>query len=288
MGAGAGAGPYHKAMLKTRLWMGSALIALMIGVLWVDGLFAPWFPILGVVLLAAGLAGTWELLDLLGEPRPQRWVSLAAVGTLLAVNWAPHLVGGAEPLTWIAGTLAGVLMLLFANEGRLFQEPGTATRRLAASFFVVGYLGFLPCFLAQLRWRPDGALALAAAIFVTKSCDIGAYFTGRLLGRHRMSPILSPKKTWEGAAGGLLLATATGVGFLAWTYPWWAAALLGLALGLAGMIGDLMESLLKRDSGHKDASTMVPGFGGVLDVIDALLFAGPVAYFGFLCLDTWR
>ena len=275
-------------MLKTRLWVGSTLIALTIGVLWVDGWFAPWYPIFGLVLLAVGLAGTWELVDLLGEPRPARWVSLTAVGTLLGVNWVPHLVGGSEPLAWLAGALAGVLMLLFANEARLFQEPGTATRRLAASFFVVGYLGFLPCFLTQLRWRSDGALALAAAIFITKSCDIGAYFTGRLLGRHRMSPILSPKKTWEGAAGGLILATLTGVGFLAWTYPWWAAALLGLTLGLAGMIGDLMESLLKRDSGQKDASTLVPGFGGVLDVIDALLFAGPVAYFGFLCLDSWR
>lgn len=301
--------------------MGAVLIAVMAGVLWLDGYCAPWYPILALVVLLTGCLASLELLSLLPEPRPQKWVTLMAVTLLLSANWWPRVTdqapqaspgldamaasgtavvpvpvrtaasgwtGSAESLAVVASVLAGVLMLLFANEARQFQEPGLATRRLAATFFILGYLGFLPAFLVQLRWRPDGALALAAAIFVTKSGDIGAYFTGRMLGRHRMSPILSPKKTWEGAVGGLTLATFTGLLFLVWTYPWWAAALWGLALGGAGMVGDLMESLLKRDSGHKDASALVPGFGGVLDVIDALLFAGPVAYFGFLCLDRWR
>jgi phosphatidate cytidylyltransferase len=308
-------------MLKTRLWMGAVLIVLVAGVLWLDGYFAPWYPILALVVLISGSLASLEILSLLPEPRPQTWVTLTAVTLLLGANWGSRVAdhwleepprldstsasvppvepksattatGGwtssTESLAVVASVLAGVLMLLFANEARQFQVPGTATRRLAATFFVLGYLGFLPAFLIQLRWRPDGALALASAIFVTKSGDIGAYFTGRMLGRHHMSPILSPKKTWEGAVGGLTLATGTGVLFLAWTYPWWAAALWGLVLGAAGMVGDLMESLLKRDSGQKDASAWVPGFGGVLDVIDALLFAGPVAYFGFMCLDRWR
>ncbi|HMP60829.1 MAG TPA: phosphatidate cytidylyltransferase [Gemmatales bacterium] len=273
-------------MLRTRLWMGSVLVGLMVGVLVVDGWLAPWFPFLALVLLAAGLLGSWELISLLGEPRPSPWVCLTGVFVLLAGNWLPHTLGG-PPLTWLAGLLAGVFMVLFALEGLRFRQPGSATPRLAATLLVVTYLGFLPSFLAQLRWRPDdGALALAAAIFITKACDIGAYFTGRALGRHPMAPVLSPKKTWEGAAGGLALATIAGLAFLGWRYPWWGAALLGLALGVAGMVGDLMESLLKRDSGQKDASQLVPGFGGVLDVVDALLFAGPVAYFGFMGLDA--
>lgn len=301
--------------------MGAILIVMMAGVLWLDGYLAPWFPILALVVLSFGSLATLEMIDLLPEPRPQKWVTLIAVVMLLSANWWPQVrdqplqvsagldstevrqtpdvpvparaaaggwTGSSASLNVVACALAGVLMLLFANEARQFQEPGTATRRLAATFLVLGYLGFLPAFLIQLRWRADGALALAAAVFVTKSGDIGAYFTGRILGRHRMSPVLSPRKTWEGAAGGLTLATVMGVVFLVRNYPWWAAALWGLALGGAGMVGDLMESLLKRDSGHKDASTLVPGFGGVLDVIDALLFAGPVAYLGFMCLERWR
>lgn len=133
-------------------------------------------------------------------------------------------------------------------------------------------------------------MALALAIFVPKSCDIGAYFTGRLLGRHRMTPVLSPKKTWEGAAGGLAVAMMVAVA-LDRLGP---ASLLqgcvflevgfGLTVGLAGMLGDLAESLLKRDCQKKDASQVVPGFGGILDVVDALLFAAPVAYLWLVVL----
>ena len=120
-------------------------------------------------------------------------------------------------------------------------------------------------------------------IFVPKCCDIGTYFTGRYLGRHRMTPLLSPKKTWEGLAGGLVAAMATAllVGWL--IVPLFRrgageAVLFGLVVGVAGVLGDLAESLIKRDCGAKDASQVVPGFGGVLDVVDSVLFAAPVAY----------
>src|SRR5262249_50867561 len=122
---------------------------------------------------------------------------------------------------------------------------------------------------------------LALTIFVPKCCDIGAYFTGRFLGKHRMTPVLSPKKTWEGAAGGL--ASAVLVAFVINAFdPVFNNTLVvagfGFTVGAAGMLGDLAESLIKRDCRIKDASQAVPGFGGVLDVIDALLFAAPVAY----------
>jgi phosphatidate cytidylyltransferase len=147
----------------------------------------------------------------------------------------------------------------------------------------------LPSFLAQLRWL-DGAQAykpvtsLALAIFVPKCCDIGAYFTGRLLGRHPMSPVLSPKKTWEGLAGGLLLSAGVAVAINrlpsvpALRGGDLSAAGFGLVVGGIGALGDLAESLIKRDCRRKDASQVVPGFGGVLDVVDSIVFAAPVAY----------
>src|SRR5205814_9807007 len=127
-------------------------------------------------------------------------------------------------------------------------------------------------------------VALALVIFVPKCCDIGAYFTGRFFGRHRMTPLLSPKKTWEGAAGGVGMAVL--VTFLIDRLTQahllqglvWTEIGFGVTVAVAGMWGDLAESLIKRDCQRKDAGETVPGFGGVLDVVDAVLFAAPVAY----------
>jgi phosphatidate cytidylyltransferase len=120
------------------------------------------------------------------------------------------------------------------------------------------------------------------AIFVPKCGDIGAYFTGRALGRHRMAPTLSPKKTWEGVAGGVTASVLAAVGIdrlgPVVRGGWPSAAGLGAALGIVGIFGDLAESLIKRDAQQKDASQRVPGFGGILDVVDSVVFAAPVAY----------
>ena len=166
---------------------------------------------------------------------------------------------------------------------------------MARTWMVIGYLGLLPCCFAQVRWLyPDdkalGATALALAIFVPKGCDIGAYFTGRLIGKHRMTPVFSPKKTWEGAVGGLAFAGLAAIGIDRFA----PAAVLernvgieiafGVSVGVVGMLGDLAESLIKRDCQTKDASQIVPGFGGVLDVVDAVIFAAPVAYVWFMVL----
>ena len=167
--------------------------------------------------------------------------------------------------------------------------PGNSVARIALTLWLAAYLGLLASFLAQLRWlnagEPSyGTVALALAIFVPKVCDIGAYFTGRFLGRHRMTPVLSPKKTWEGAAGGLAAAVGTTIALdrlppvhLLHEHLGLELA-FGVSVGVAAMLGDLAESLIKRDCRRKDAADTVPGFGGVLDVIDSILFAAPVAY----------
>jgi phosphatidate cytidylyltransferase len=276
-------------MLKTRLWMGSLLIALTVGMLLVDERFAPWYPFLFVFVVGLALAVCRECIVLLGPDRgPQVLPAYLGVLGLGVANWLVHLPALAQnPWSCLLGILTGLVLVAFIYEMARFTGSGRSVERMAVTVWLVMYLGLLPCFFAQMRWLEparDGTMALALTVFVPKSCDTGAYFAGRLMGRHQMAPVLSPKKTWEGAAGGLAAAVLAAV-LLDRLGP---AALLGhdarweigfgLAVGLAGMLGDLAESLIKRDCQRKDASHAVPGFGGVLDVVDAVVFAAPVAY----------
>jgi phosphatidate cytidylyltransferase len=276
-------------MLRTRLAVGSLLVVLTLGMLVADQHLAPWFPFLFVFLVGLSLAACREVVGLLGPVRsPQVPVCYGGVLALALANWLVPLLGsrvGFWPAA--AAILAGLVMTVFLYEMARFREPGRSVERMALTLWVVLYLGLLPCCFAQVRWLfpvDEGSVALALAVFVPKGGDIGAYFTGRLLGRHPMAPVLSPKKTWEGAAGGLAAAALVAVvidrlapvavlhGAL------WQEVGFGLVVGGAGMLGDLAESLVKRDCRSKDASHAVPGFGGVLDVVDAVLFAAPPAY----------
>ena len=289
-------------MLRTRLIVGTVLAALAAGMLLLDERFAPWFPFLFLTVAFLSAAGTVELVRLLPESRrPSMTICVAGVLFLIALNWGlvittRHLEGDlfspGDALAWVTPGFAAVVLLTFLAEMATFQGPGGSVERMALTVWTVAYLGVLPSFLIQLRTgHPEatgeelrrGTVALAMAIFIPKACDIGAYFTGRLIGRHRMTPVLSPKKTWEGAAGGMVAALATAVGVSLFgakpEYYWIKAIGFGLTVGLAGLFGDLAESLVKRESQKKDASQSVPGFGGVLDVIDSVLFAAPLSFF---------
>jgi phosphatidate cytidylyltransferase len=284
-------------MLRTRLWMGALLIALVVGALVVDQWLAPGYPFLLLVVLGLSLAACYELLQLLETTRRLPCaLCYVAVATLVLANWPAHVWDWAreidpDPWHWVLGTFTAVVLTAFLYEMATFREPGESVNRVAAAVWVAGYLGLLPSFITQLRWlgspagegqADPGTVALALAIFVPKMGDTGAYFTGRLLGRHRMTPVLSPKKTWEGAAGAVVAAVLTAVGINR-LGPALRGGLLaevgfGVSVGVAGMLGDLAESLIKRDCKQKDASHAVPGFGGVLDVVDSVIFAAPVAY----------
>ncbi len=288
-------------MLQTRIWVGAFLVLLAIGMLVLDQRLAPWFPFLFVFVVGLSLAAARELVHLLGPVRqPQQPVLYAGVALLGAANWIANL-GTAGPWPMLLGIFVAIVMGTFLWEMATFRGQVDSAHlgsieRMARTVWAVAYLGVLPCFLAQLRWlypanQPVlGSVALALVIFVPKCCDIGAYCTGRLIGRHKMTPVLSPNKTWEGALGGLAFAVLTAVGIdrlgpapLLREHAGLEIA-FGLSLGIMGMAGDLAESLLKRDCRQKDASAVVPGFGGVLDVVDAVIFAAPVGYLWLVSL----
>lgn len=185
------------------------------------------------------------------------------------------------------------------------------------TMFALIYMGFLPGFFILIR-RWHSAWLILGVIAVTKACDIGAYFTGRFLGRHKMIPWLSPGKTWEGLAGGVAASMLTAIGlvllgqwlqgegqsgvqvmgefskgpglrvFTPHDYPLWAAALSGALFALLGQFGDLTASLFKRDAGIKDSASYIPGFGGLLDVVDSPLSVAPLAYWVLVVLPALR
>ncbi len=276
-------------MLKYRLLVGFPMAAAALGLLLLDT--GRDHPGLFVLVMLVAVASVRELRYLIVPAvRPRVWLTTLGVLTVLVANWtqAPSVFKPVAPSPWPAVllTLTALMLVAATREVLAYAGDGTSTGRLIGTVFALVYLGVLPSFLVQLVWLPvAGPWAVLATIFVPKVCDIGAYFTGRAFGRHPMAPTLSPKKTWEGFAGGLVASagTAVGIGYAAPLFPHGPleAAAFGVVVGTVGVLGDLFESLLKRDAQVKDASAAIPGYGGVLDVIDSILFAAPVAYLWF-------
>lgn len=285
-------------MLRWRLVSAAVLISTLLALLWLD-FHQVWFGRPGLWLLPPALAlfglAVVEMGDLLAahDLRPRMDVTLASTLLIILAAGAPAIPGLASKvatqLPWLATALG--VMLAFAGEMARYREPGRVTLRIATSVLTIVYVGLLGSFLVQLRLLHDnawGLVALVSVIVGVKMSDTGAYFTGRLIGRHKMAPVLSPKKTIEGAAGGIVATVASLWAFFTFIVPrlipgaappdWWRLTIYGVALAVAGMLGDLAESLIKRDMGQKDSSRRLPGMGGVLDVVDSLLFGAPVAY----------
>jgi phosphatidate cytidylyltransferase len=284
-------------MLRWRLLLGAVLIALVTALGWADlNSSRPGLWLLPLAVIAA-LAGSGELLWMTRnrEARPLPWV--VYIGNLLIVlsNWiGPYWYPENPFFAWMFPTLAFAIGvgLAFAGEMYRYEKPGGVSERIAMTVLALAYVGVLLSFVIQLRFLPGGSgiPALASLIIVVKMGDIGAYTVGRLIGRHKMAPVLSPGKTYEGAVGGIVFACAGAWLALHLLWPAIMPALVesslttggwlwyGVLVGLTGMLGDLAESLLKRDLGCKDSSPWMPGFGGVLDILDSILLAAPVAY----------
>ena len=295
-------------MLRVRLAAAAAVLVPVLAIFWLDdqwnfGLPGIWLTTIAI-LIGAGLAA--EVSQLAGAltagPRPLPAV-IGTVGVLVATA-LPYFLEHHLPADcalehwgWTASALMIALMVIFAWEMVYFRQPGEAVTRVAWTYLVVAYASLGMSFLISLRlaFAPRiGLFAVFSVVAITKFADAVAYFTGKTFGKRRLAPVLSPNKTWAGAVGALVGAAGVALPLLTWLLPWcggqetvapplWAQLLYGISLALAGMLGDLMESLLKRDCQQKDSSHWLPGLGGVLDIFDALLVAGPV---GFLWWTT--
>jgi phosphatidate cytidylyltransferase len=218
------------------------------------------------------VVATWEMVRAVraSGARPPM-VPLIAGGVAMAgLAW----YGGAEAL--ILGLIATAVAALV---WRLADGPAGYQRDVVAALLIAVYVPFLGGF-AVLLLRPEGGdLRVLAALAGVVLSDTGGYVAGVFFGKRPMAPSVSPKKSWEGTAGSLLAAAAGGALMLHFMFDvaWWYGALFGLAVSAASVLGDLAESLIKRDLGIKDMSSLLPGHGGLMDRLDSVLFAAPTA-----------
>ncbi|ASO19331.1 phosphatidate cytidylyltransferase [Actinoalloteichus hoggarensis] len=204
----------------------------------------------------------------------------------IKVALTPLLVGG-QAMLWVSwpfgldGVLTAFVLTVLAC--LLWRVPGGSEnylRDVAGSIFVAAYIPLFATFAALLVLPEDGVLRVIAFMLVVIGSDTGGYAVGALLGRHPMAPRISPKKSWEGFAGSLIAGVAAGliVVTLLLGGQWWHGALFGVALVATATLGDLLESLVKRDIGVKDMGTLLPGHGGLMDRMDSLLPSAMVAW----------
>ena len=233
--------------------------------------FAPFLFAL-VVTVAFSIA-THELLAAYAKSSVtlHQWLIIISNATIMLTAWFQ----GVEGIV-IATALAGMVNLIVA----LFKGPEGFTGRAAETIFTIFYLGALPAFIIMLAADSDGFALVSMLVLIVAFNDTFAYLTGVLIGKHRMAPRLSPKKSWEGFAGGLI-ATAVVTSYAFETLlekPWWLGLIAGLVGVIAATFGDLIESALKRDFGIKDMSSFLPGHGGMFDRIDSATVTGPALW----------
>ncbi|MCX5641038.1 MAG: phosphatidate cytidylyltransferase [Planctomycetota bacterium] len=291
-------------MLRQRLVTGILLIVGLIVVLWgddrlsdalrqSDGIRNMIGTSDGVLLMALAILALAPLLARelavmlrgAGIAAPTALTVLAAVSGVIAVRMAPAFDSGVTAVAVTVTALWAVFSCAIIVHSRDAQIAGVvaATGGTLLSF---SYIGVLLGAWLLVRCQV-GPWVLVGAVLTVKASDIGAYFTGMSIGRHKMIPWLSPAKSWEGLFGGIAFAAVIG-GLLSW----WSDALpdprdhipvllgtaTGAVLGVVGTFGDLVESLLKRSAGVKDSGQVLPGMGGVFDVVDSPLLAGPVVW----------
>ena len=300
-------------MLGRRLLSAAVILGILFTLMWLDvqigriwGLSGTIFCV--IITLVACMAGEevrwmWSR----REDCPVAWVVLTGMILTLGFSCAPVLwteypqVCHVGKIGWTLFGLAAAVGVAFLDEMYRFDkhdESIVVSGRLSKTIMIFAYVGLLLSFLSALRYYGDnllGMLAFVSVPAVVKLSDAAAYFTGKLIGRTRITPNLSPTKTLEGYGGGVIggLVGSWTVFYVVAPYlfgletgfSWVAVTLFGLAVTVAGILGDLAESLLKRESRTKDSSSWLPGLGGVLDIIDSVLVAAPVG-FAFWAADV--
>ena len=286
-------------MLQWRLLATAAVLGPLFLLIWLDDQWnggRPGIWMCSLAVLISGLAAD-ELSQILKRAQfaVSRNVNGLAVLCVTGCSLAPLLWTEyptdcpISKLGWTVVGVAAAVAVVFSAELIRFQEPGESIQRISGGCLCITYVGVMISCLIQLRLTQPGRMgliAVLATLFVVKLSDTGAFFTGKSIGRTKLC-LVSPKKTVEGVLGGVVFAVggacfvyAVVLPYLAPQHPRgsvWVYAGFGATMAFAGLLGDLSESVLKRDVQQKDSSTWLRGLGGVLDIIDSLLAAAPAS-----------
>ncbi len=263
--------PPHGSPTATRVKSGLIAFLILVPILLFGGFW-------GVLALSVGAVGV-AMREYLAITMPRRAGGTLLLGVVLAGSMTVAVALGRFDLLAIvlaAAVMGSTVWVLFTARR---DEPwaDVAARLTMGALYVGALIGFLPL----LRSEPGGAGWMWLAFGLGWCGDIGGYFTGRAFGRHKMSPVISPKKTWEGFLGGVLLAIGWAVLFKLLFFPQMRTVdciVLGVLGDVAGVVGDLVESVIKRTYKVKDSGRFLPGHGGLLDRIDSVMFTIPVTY----------
>ena len=266
------------------MWAASSMGFLLLGI----ALAAAWYDprVFGVLLYGFFFAGVVEWRNALrkqAQRLPLAPIAVVTFGMGIAIWYgAERGPGGAEGL--VVALLVGCAGMV---AWRVVDERIANTfSEAVGSIFALMWIPFLGSFVMLLEMADDGWQRVVILIVAVAGNDTGGLFSGMAWGKHKLAPRISPKKTWEGAIGGIVLGTlsAAVASYFFFDGQWWFGAAVGFAATLAAIIGDLAESALKRDMDVKDMSGIIPGHGGILDRIDSLLVAGPAVYVVFAIL----
>lgn len=273
-------------MLKQRVITASVLALVFIGVLF----YLPWFLFAVLIGLVVSV-GAWEWANLSGlSSKVEKVCYLAVViSVCLLVGWATNWASKSDALLSIfigASTWWAFSLLWIQSFPSSTVVWGSKPARL-----IMGMLVLIPAWLGclYLRVESSGSWLVLLVVLLVSAADIGAYFTGKAIGKRRLAPNVSPGKSWEGVFGGLLLAVfiAAGFNFLHGGSQWLSLFVIAVPTALVSVIGDLLESMVKRHRGVKDSSNLLPGHGGILDRIDGLVAAVPVFALALMS-SAWR
>ena len=257
-------------MLRYRILTAVVGLPLLIAIIWFG---EPWFTLLIAVM---AMLGSWEFYRMAGQLKLQPITYLGMASVLLIVL-SPHCPYAATiPFLITSAIVVSLIWLLFRSP----REQ--AFTNWAWTIAGILYIGWMLSYWVELRSLEAGKELVFWAMFTTFASDTSAFFIGKAWGKHALAPSISPGKTWEGAIGGLLASIIASL-ILRTIFPlpfsYWQIALLGCIISLFAQLGDLAESLLKRNTGVKDAGKLIPGHGGIIDRIDSLIFTGVIVYY---------
>jgi len=271
--------------LPAAIAVGLTLFAIVVATLvW----WPPGFIVLLVVLTSLGAVELHHALKRVGMTSVLLPVVLGNM-IIIGGSYAAAVLQPVTQIPWhvvLLGTIGGSVLL--ALMWRMFSGAEGFARDSAASLFIIGYVPLLASFVGLILAQPHGVAKVVAVFLCITGSDTGGYAAGASLGRHPMVPTISPKKTWEGLAGSVVLASVVSVLQFVFVLnqPWWLGVLLAIVVVIFGTAGDLIESMIKRDVGIKDMSSFLPGHGGVMDRLDSTLVAAPAAWLFFTLLGV--